>query len=95
MGTTMLAIPRSDCGEDWPPGSFRRGSAFSVSTLECKSAAKPYNLFFSALLLPCPFTPESIPRLGMHTRHHTLEVSEIGRRDVLLLYALLTAMGIC
>jgi hypothetical protein len=99
MGSTMLAIPRSDCGEDWPPGSFRRGSAFSVSTLECKSAAKPESSIPIPLsLIVCPpFTPENIPRLGMHTRHHTLEAcSEIGRRDVLfeLLYAPLTAMGI-
>jgi hypothetical protein len=27
---TMLAIPRSDCGEDWPPGNFRRGSASTL-----------------------------------------------------------------
>ena len=49
MGTTMLAIPRSDCGEDWPPGNFRRGSAFSVSTLECKQQSQyilqPYHLY--------------------------------------------------
>lgn len=43
MGSTMLAIPRSDCGEDWPPGSFRRGSELSMSTLECKHSPPPNN----------------------------------------------------
>jgi hypothetical protein len=49
MSTTMLAIPRSDCGEDWSPSDFRRGSAFSVSTLECKQETQyilqPYHLY--------------------------------------------------
>jgi hypothetical protein len=66
MGSTMLAIPRSDCGEDWTPSDFRRGSAISISTLECKHEtqyiSQPYHSF-----------PRHIPRLGMHTRHHTLE----------------------
>jgi hypothetical protein len=66
MGSTMLAIPRSDCGEDWTPSDFRRGSAFSISTFECKQETQYISQPYHSL-------PQNIPRLGMHTRHHTLE----------------------
>jgi hypothetical protein len=60
---TMLAIPRSDCGEDWPPGRFRRGSASTLGM----SATEPNNIL-RALQDP----QERSPPWQSH-RHHTLD----------------------